>query len=233
MDIKCNLNSYYVPKRRTPQSCVFNGSQRTLQVKSRIEESKKEDIFVKRPDAAKSASGLSGIRMKFANVVHSVADYGKSYKKNIKHTYDHKIVFALIEKELYGCHSIDSYTHDADKMILYLLGFPKSFVSKFHREHSVHHVESGKKMNLRSMLCDNIASSPEFKPEKKNSLRAYYAKSKELQSVKGFGDLLIKYNYGENLDFDKIKQLRAVKFEGMKGFVRVAMRAILFMVFPH
>ena len=80
-------------------------------------------------------------------------------------------VFALIEKELYGKRSIDSYTHDADKMILYLLGFPKSFVSKFHREHSVHHVESGKKPNLRSMLCDNIASSPEFKPEKKNSLR--------------------------------------------------------------
>lgn len=233
MDIKCNLNNYYASKRRTPQPCVFSGSERTLQVKPRIVADKNEDIFVKRPDAAKSASGLSGIRMKLANVVHSVADYGKSYKKNIKHTYDHKIVFALIEKELYGHYSIDSYTHDADKMILYLLGFPKSFVSKFHREHSVHHVESGKKMNLRSMLCDNIASSPEFKPEKKNSLRAYYAKSKELQSVKGFGDLLTKYNYGENLDFDKIKQLRAVKFEGMKGFVRVAMRAILFMVFPH
>lgn len=229
MDIKCNLNNYYASAGRTPQSCVFKGSQRTLQVKPRIDADKNQDIFVKRPDAVESASGLSRMR----KVINAVVNYGKSYKKNIKHTYDHKIVFALIEKELYGRHSIDSYTHDADKMILYLLGFPKSFVSKFHREHSVHHVESGKKMNLRSMLCDNIASSPEFKPEKKNSLRAYYAKSKELQSVQGFGEILEKYNFGENLDFDKIKQLKAVKFEGMKGLARVALKAILLMVFPH
>lgn len=229
MDIKCNLNNYYMSSRRTPQSCVFKCSERTLQVKPRIEASKNQDIYVKRPDAVKSASGLSRIR----KVINAITTYGKSYKKNIIHTYDHKIVFALIEKELYGRHSIDSYTHDADKMILYLLGFPKSFVSKFHREHSVHHVESGKKMNLRSMLCDNIASSPEFKPEKKNSLRAYYAKSKELQSVPGFGEVLVKYNFGEDIDFNKVKQLKAVKFEGLKGFARVALKSILLMIFPH
>lgn len=229
MDIKCNLNNYYMSSRRTPQSCVFKGSERTLQVKPRFEASKNQDIYVKRPDAVKSASGLSHIR----KVINAITTYGKSYKKNIIHTYDHKIVFALIEKELYGRHSIDSYTHDADKMILYLLGFPKSFVSKFHREHSVHHVESGKKMNLRSMLCDNIASSPEFKPEKKNSLRAYYAKSKELQSVSGFGEVLVKYNFGEDIDFNKVKQLKAGKFEGLKGFARVALKAILLMIFPH
>lgn len=229
MDIKCNLNNYYMSSRRTPRSCVFKSSERTLQVKPRIKASKNQDIYVKRPDAVKGASGLSRIR----KVINAITTYGKSYKKNILHTYDHKIVFALIEKELYGCHSIDSYTHDADKMLLYLLGFSKSFVSKFHREHSVHHVESGKKMNLRSMLCDNIASSPEFKPEKKNSLRAYYEKSKELQSVPGFGDILVKYNFGEDIDFNKIKQLKALKFEGLKGFARVAMKAILLMIFPH
>ena len=134
---------------------------------------------------------------------------------------------SLIEKELYGKRSIDSYTHDADKMILYLLGFPKSFVSKFHREHSVHHVESGKKPNLRSMLCDNIASSPEFKPEKKNSLRKYYSISKELQSVKGFGEMLEKYNFGEDIDFAKIKRIKAAKFEGLKGLARVAVKSLV------
>ena len=96
-------------------------------------------------------------------------------------------------------------THDLDKLILYTLGFPKSFVSKFHRQISVHHTESGKGMNLRSMLCDNIASSPEFKPEKKKSLREYFNTSEELQKVAGFRELLEKYNYGENLDFDAIK----------------------------
>lgn len=227
MEIKCKLNNNYLRKNVTPHQCVFKGSYSPLKKPDVSAEKLTQDIYVKRPDATASASGLSSIRQKFLKVTNSVINYGKSYKKNIQHTYEHKVVFALIEKELYGKRSIDSYTHDADKMILYLLGFPKSFVSKFHREHSVHHVESGKKPNLRSMLCDNIASSPEFKPEKKNSLRKYYSISKELQSVKGFGEMLEKYNFGEDIDFAKIKRIKAAKFEGLKGLARVAVKSLV------
>lgn len=227
MEIKCNLNNNYLRNNVTPHQCVFKGSYSPLKKPDVSTENLTQDIYVKRPDATASASGLSSIRKKFLKVTNSVINYGKSYKKNIQHTYEHKVVFVLIEKELYGKRSIDSYTHDADKMILYLLGFPKSFVSKFHREHSVHHVESGKKPNLRSMLCDNIASSPEFKPEKKNSLRKYYSISKELQSVKGFGEMLEKYNFGEDIDFAKIKRIKAAKFEGMKGLARVAVKSLV------
>lgn len=54
------------------------------------------------------------------------------------------------------------------------------------------------------MLCDNIASSPEFKPEKKRSLREHFNTSEQLQSVDGLKEVLERYHYGENLNFKKI-----------------------------
>ena len=112
-----------------------------------------------------------------------------------------------------------------------MLGFPKSFVSRWHRDHSVHHTESGKKANLRSMICDNIASSPEFKPEKKKSLREHYNSSQELQNVKGFGELLEKYNYGENVNFSKINKERQNDYAGLKGLALAACKFMLFGLF--
>jgi hypothetical protein len=158
----------------------------------------------------------------------SVINYVKNYRKNIKHTFDHKIVFALIERKLFGRNSIDSITHDLDKLVLYLMGFPKPLVTQIHRNISVHHTESGKKNNLRSMLCDNIASSPEFKPEKTKSLREYYNTCKELQKVEGLSQLLEKYNYGENLDFNEIKAEKEMRFNSYHGFAAVALNLLAF-----
>ena len=181
MDIKCNINPNYFQNFPENRHRVGNYAGATFQGAYRVPQSvlkENVDKFVKRPVEAKCAAGLLSInptkeikQSPLKKIVAGIKNYAKSYVKNIKHTYDHKIVFALIEKELYGYNSIDAITHDADKMIMYLLGFPKSFVSDFHRKHSMHHPESAKKMNLRSMLCDNIASSPEFKPEKQLSLR--------------------------------------------------------------
>ena len=151
---------------------------------------------------------------------NKIAAFFSTYVENIRHTIEHKRYFALIEKELFGSRSIDSYTHDADKLILYILGFPKKFVSKFHRKHSAHHFESHKHPNLRSMLCDNIASSPEFKPEKKLPLRDHFYSSKELQSIEGFEDILKRYNFGENLDFQKIKQAKSNQGIQIKAILR-------------
>lgn len=160
------------------------------------------NIMIKRPIARKNAIGLLSIDNKIIERI-------KNYCNNIKHTFDHKIVFALIEKELFGKISKDSITHDLDKLVMYALGFSHSFVSKFHRKISEHHTESGKKNNIKSMLCDNIASSPIFKPEKKKSVRDFYNSSLELQNVPGFGDILEKYNYGEDIDFKKIMTKKA------------------------
>lgn len=221
MEIKCNFNPYYDNyfNPHLSEVSTFRGNVIT-RVKSA---GLRVDKFEKRPVAEKNAAGLLGIFNSFNN-------YRKNYIKNIKHTYDHKVVFALIEKELFGKNSIDSITHDADKLILYILGFPKSFVSRFHREHSVHHTESGKSKNLRSMLCDNIASSPQFKPEKKRSLREHFNCSKELQNVDGFKEILQEFNFGENLDFDKIQQRKQDKISGLKGILLSIVKAFLIIV---
>ena len=215
MEIKCNFNPYYrnsYDKPRITDGQAFYGHTQLKKISS--------DIFVKKPVADKNAAGFKGFIAKIKN-------FGKQYVKNIRHTYEHKIVFALVEKELFGRNSIDSITHDLDKMILYILGFPKSFVSEFHRKHSAHHPESGKLPNLKSMLCDNIASSPEFKPEKKLSLREHYKSCKALQNVFGLKSVLERYNYGEHLDFAKIKAEKERKYQGVKGFAAGVSRALM------
>ena len=207
MELKCNTNPYYLSNYAQPPIQKGNNFRGTAYVSRACESA---DMFIRRPVAEKSATGLRGF-------MNKVKQHAQNYVKNIEHTYEHKIVFAMIEKELCGKNSIDSLTHDADKLIFYTLGFPKSFVTKWHRAHSVHHTESGKKANLRSMICDNIASSPEFKPEKKKSLREHYNSSKELQSVQGFGELLENFNYGENLNFAEINAKKNVKYSGFVG----------------
>ena len=210
MDIKCNINPNYFQNFPENRHRVGNYAGATFQGAYRAPQSvlkENVDKFVKRPVGAKRAAGLLSINP----------------TKEIKQSPLKKIVA--------GINSIDAITHDADKMIMYLLGFPKSFVSDFHRKHSMHHPESGKKMNLRSMLCDNIASSPEFKPEKQLSLREHFKTSKLLQNVTGFKDILEKYNYGENINFDKINKERQNDYTGLKGLALVACKFILFGLF--
>ncbi|MBQ8459292.1 hypothetical protein IJ541_04225 [bacterium] len=229
MEIKCNnypiYSLTYLPKERLQLYPAAYGARMPRRVKGKI------NLTEIRPVASTNATGLNAFTRGLISVYNSISSYAVNYKKNIKHTYEHKIIFSLIEKQLYGHNSIDSLTHDADKMILYMLGFPRSFVSKFHRKHSAHHIESGKTPNLRSMFVDNIASSPEFKPDKKLSLRAYYNSSEELQNLEGFAELLKKYNFGENLDFAQIKRLKEMKFNGTKGVARIMMKALtLFLI---
>ena len=218
MEIKCNFNPYYKDYNK-PRQLAGKAFYGRVPLDNRVS----MDIFARKPVAKKCAAGFLGL-------MHTIGDYVKNYVKNIKHTYEHKIIFAIVEKELFGKNSIDSLTHDLDKLILYILGFPKKFVSKFHRKHSVHHTESGKKPNLRSMLCDNIASSPEFKPEKKCSLREHYKKCKALQEVKGFGEILEKYNYGEDLNFKKIKAEKEMRCHSPIGMPTEFVQSLFFFI---
>lgn len=222
MDIKCNFDPYFLNKSFYPPQntgAVFYGVHKVPLRSAK----KSADILLKRPAGVECAAGLLSlnpvINKKPLTISQKISSYVKNYFKNIKHTYEHKVVFSLIERELFGGNTIDSITHDLDKMILYILGFPKSFVSEFHRKHSAHHPESGKKMNLRSMLCDNIASSPEFKPEKKRSLREHFNTCLALQNVNGFKNVLERYNYGENLNFKKIIAEKNSKYMSLKGVV--------------
>ena len=83
------------------------------------------DKFVKGPVASKNATGPDG----FIKGKNSTIGVFINYRKNLEHTYEHKKVFAIVEKELFGKNSIDSITHDLDKLIMYAMGFPKSIVS--------------------------------------------------------------------------------------------------------
>ena len=163
MDIKCKTNPYYnfyqTPTKN--ESPSFHGAPNYAVVAERagvklktamngancgVKNGVNADKFVRRPVATKSATGLLGLVKRCKD---SVVNYAKNYVKNIQHTYDHKVVFAIVEKEVFGKNSIDSITHDLDKLVLYMLGCPKSLVSKIHRNISEHHATSGKKMNLR------------------------------------------------------------------------------------
>ena len=225
MEIKCNfhhqiINNNYTPnKERVPE---FRGYESVLLK----EVGESADKFVRRPVAKKSATGLRGLEKKIHKMFIPIRRYAEQYKHNIQHTYDHKVFFVIMEKELFGKNSINCITHDLDKLILYSLGFPRKFVSKYHRAHSEHHCESGKTPNLNSMMVDLIISSPEYKPEKKLSLRDYYSTSEELQSIKGFGAILEKYNYGENIEFSKIKQEKNKKYHNAFGFVTELVKTV-------
>ena len=235
MDIKCNFNPYSLRTYKTPykySGITFSGACMLPPEGA----GKAIDIVIKRPADVQNAAGLLSSnhlqnQSRLKKFLGMVKNYANNYVKNIKHTYEHKVVYSLVEKELFGKNSINSLTHDADKMIMYCLGFPKSFVSKFHRKHSAHHPSSGKKMNLKSMLCDNIASSPEFKPEKKKNLREHFNSSEELKNVRGLKEILEKYNYGENLDFKKIIFEKTSKYYGIKGFARAFNKIALFGLF--
>ncbi len=158
-------------------------------------------------------------------IYNSIKLYFTKYKSNIKHTYDHKIFYSIIEKQLYGKNTIDSITHDLDKLILYILGFPHDFVAKFHRKISSHHTLSGKNINITSMVCDAIASSPDFKPNKKLTTRDYFKSNNKLQTIKGLAELLEKHNYGENLNIEQIKNKKQ-KFNGPKGLYKLSKKTL-------
>lgn len=138
-----------------------------------------------------------------------------NYINNIERTYKHKIIYSLIEKELYGKNSTNSITHDLDKLILFIFGFPRKLTSSIHRRYSEHHIESKRKLNLKSIVCDNISSSPYFKKDKHYSLREYFLNSK-LKEIPELQELMEKFNYGEDLNFEEIKN-KTDKYSGFKG----------------
>ena len=198
MDIKCNYHHY------SYNDYIFPRHKEKIPFRGMVNESvcRTADIIVKRPIATECAIGLSS-KSKISSIIAKIQNYFQNYKKNLQHTIEHKIFFAMVEKSLYGNISINSITHDLDKLIMYFFGMPRSFVSKFHREHSEHHPQSGKKMNFRTMLCDMKAS--EFKPDKSKALREYFNTCPELQRISGLQQYLEKYNYGENLSLESIK----------------------------
>ena len=56
--------------------------------------------------------------------------------------------------------------------------------------------------------------------------------SKDLQEIPGFGELVKKYNFGDSIDFSKIKALKQYKYDGVVGLWSVAYKSLL-LAFIH
>lgn len=231
MDVKLTKQPYHILAPLHKPATQLRGEQdRSGSTKDTFERKKENTTAINfegvnknkvniRPIANKTAIGLNDYILRFRNAIN---EYAQNYIKNIEHTCDHKIVFSIIEKKVLGRNSINSVTHDLDKLILYMLGFSRGFVTKVHRQFSEHHIENNKIKNLNSMLCDHIASSPEFKPEKRMTLKEFFNSSKDLQQIEGYRELLEEHHFGEDLDFEKIKNLRDERkkyFKNVGGFI--------------
>ena len=110
MDIKCKFNPNYFynyPDARGRAETQFCGVRRLAPEIMQ----KSVDKFVKRPADVKCAAGLLSIKPKVQAIVTRIKNFSKNYVKNVKHTYEHKVVFALVERELFGRNTIDSITH--------------------------------------------------------------------------------------------------------------------------
>ena len=99
MEIKCSLdNNFYnysfAPRKKAEPS--FRGA-RTMVLTSE----RSADRFM-RPVANKIATGLLSLENTFINIANNIKNYFVSYKRNIVHTYEHRVAFAYAEKKIFG-----------------------------------------------------------------------------------------------------------------------------------
>lgn len=126
------------------------------------------------------------------------------YKNNIARTHRHKVAYTVDEYKQLGYNTLDSVTHDADKMFLYLIGCKHDTVVKIHRAISEHHTENKLKKNLKSMFIDIHCSQD--KPDKHTPFRDYFYSNKALRDTQGLEEYAKARNFGENVPIKDITQ---------------------------
>lgn len=124
-----------------------------------------------------------------------ITNWWNTYTYNIKRTHRHKVAYAIDEYQQYGYNTVDSITHDTDKIVAYAFGLPHKLVRRFHRKISEHHTENNTKKNLKSMFLDIHCSQD--KTDKQLPFRDYFYSSEDLQRVKGFKQYVEERNFGE------------------------------------
>ena len=127
----------------------------------------------------------------------NVSTFWDQYTYNIKKTHRHKVAYAVDEYKQFGYNTIDSFTHDADKMFWYVLGYDHDEVVRKHRRISEHHIENNKKKNIKSMFIDIHCSGD--KPDKQTPFRDYFYGNKQLRDTKGLEKFAKEHNFGEKV----------------------------------
>ena len=99
--------------------------------------------------------------------------YFTGYLERIKYTSKHKIAFLKMEKQLLGKNTFRSYLHDLDKLIMYIVGFPKKLAHNIHVATAPHHVRNGKiKKPIQAIIDWECARFT--KPDKPLNAREFY-----------------------------------------------------------
>ena len=108
-------------------------------------------------------------------LLESIKNHFANYGRRINYTWQHKKAFLKVEKELCGKNTWRGYCHDLDKLIMYILGFPKTWAHNIHRATSPHHIQNGK---VRSPLMAVIdwEGCRITKTDKPYTAREYYEK---------------------------------------------------------
>lgn len=99
--------------------------------------------------------------------------YFTGYLERIKYTSKHKLAFLKVEKELRGKNTLGGYFHDVDKLLMYIIGFPKKLAHKIHVATAPHHERNGRiKRPLHAIIDWECARFT--KPDKPLTAREYY-----------------------------------------------------------
>lgn len=117
----------------------------------------------------------------------------KNYVSRINYTYQHKKAFLKVEKELLGKNTMSGYLHDTNKIVMFAIGLPKSWVRIIHRAISPHHPKNHKVKNPMGMVIDMICS-PLTKADKQVKPRDHYESHKEYP-VKGVDEILKRFGH--------------------------------------
>jgi hypothetical protein len=126
----------------------------------------------------KTTTPLNARGCSYASLAKNISFCGREsyftgYLERIKYTSKHKIAFLKMEKQLLGKNTLGSYLHDLDKLIMYIVGFPKKLAHNIHVATAPHHVRNGKiKKPLQAIIDWECARFT--KPDKPLNAREFY-----------------------------------------------------------
>ena len=101
---------------------------------------------------------------------------------NIKYTWNHKIAFLKVEKELLGKNTIRGYLHDLDKIFMYLI-FDQKATHRIHTKIAKHHKLRAETLEDYTQMVIDWECARITKPDKPlNAQETLYKFYPELES---------------------------------------------------
>lgn len=106
----------------------------------------------------------------------AIREYFTGYPKRIKYTWQHKKAYLAVEKRLAGKNTLRGYLHDLDKLIMYIIGFPKEIAHNIHVTTTPHHIRKGRVKYPKGAVID-WECARYTKPDKPLNARDFYERS--------------------------------------------------------